>query len=83
MNWLADFNQFCMDATVGHDEELFSFGDLDLIYRVTVGLKLPNLSQKMIVCMLSHEPLAGMLPSLHVYIIGTGSIPDYNLVNFT
>ena len=22
MNWLADFNQICMDITLGHDEEL-------------------------------------------------------------
>ena len=35
----------------------------DLIFKVTVGLKLPNLSQKVLVCMLSHEPL-------HIYIIG-------------
>ena len=28
------------------------------------------------VCVLSHEPLAGMLPALHVYIIGAGSVAD-------
>ena len=22
MNWLTDFNQICMDITLGHDEEL-------------------------------------------------------------
>ena len=32
-----------MDVTLGHDEELISFGDLDLIFKVTAGLKLPNL----------------------------------------
>ena len=45
-----------MDITLGHDEELISFGDLDLFFKVTAGLKLPNLSQKMLVCPISHEP---------------------------
>ena len=40
------------------------------IVMVTAGLKPANLSQKVLICMLSHEPLAGMLPDLHVYIIG-------------
>ena len=32
MNRLADFNQICMDITLGHNEELLRcFGDLDLI----------------------------------------------------
>ena len=43
---------------------------------VTAGLKLPTLSQKVLVFMLSREALAGMLPNLHVYIIGAGSIID-------
>ena len=71
MNWLADFNQICMDITFGHDEVLIRFGDLDLIFKVTAWLKLPNFSQRVLVYMLSHERLAGMLPNLHVYIIGT------------
>ena len=25
MNWSADFNQICMDITLGHDEELIRF----------------------------------------------------------
>ena len=25
MNWLADFNQICMDIIFGHDEELIRF----------------------------------------------------------
>ena len=70
MIWLADFNQICTDITFGHDEEL-GFGDLHLIFKVTVGLILPNLSQKVLVCLLSYEPLAGML---HDYITGAGSI---------
>ena len=39
-----------MDVTLGHDEELIRFDDLDLIFKVTAGLKLPNLSPKMLVC---------------------------------
>ena len=58
MDWLADFNQICMAVTLG-DEELIWFGDLDLFFKVTVGLKLPNLSQKMLVCTISQEPAGG------------------------
>ena len=46
MNRLVDFDQICMNITLGHDEELISFGDLDPILKVTYELKLPNLSQK-------------------------------------
>ena len=59
MNWLADFNQICMDITLGNDEELISFGDLDLFFKVTAGLKLQNMSQKVLVCTLSHESAGG------------------------
>ena len=52
------------------------FGNLDLNFKVTAGLKLPNLSQKVLVCMLPDEPLAGLLPDLHIYIIEAGSIAD-------
>ena len=31
------------------------FGDFDLIFKFTAGLKLPNLSQKVLVCIISHE----------------------------
>ena len=75
MNRLAYFNQICMDIALRHDAELIKFW-LDLIFKVAVVFKLPMLSQKVIVCRLSHEPLAGMLPNLHVYIIGAGSIAD-------
>ena len=71
MNQLGDFNQSYMDITLGHEEELIRFGDLDLIFKVSAGPKLQNLSQNALVSMLSHEPLAGMLPNLYVYIIGT------------
>ena len=35
------------------------FDDLDLFFKVTAGLKLPNLSQKVLVCSISHEPAGG------------------------
>ena len=61
MNRLPDFNQICMDITLGHDEEL--------IFKVTAGLKLPNISQKVIVCRVSHEPVGGFQPDIHAYNI--------------
>ena len=74
MNQQADFNQICMDITFGHDESWIGFGDLDLIFKVTVRLNPPKLSQKVFVCLLSHGPLDGMLPNLQAYINWTGSI---------
>ena len=50
------------------------------IINVTVGLKPANLSQKMLTCMLSLEPLAGTLPDLHLYIFEAGSMADQMLV---
>ena len=46
-----------MNVTLRHDEELIRFGDLDLIFKVAAGLKLPNLSPKVLVCTRSHEPV--------------------------
>ena len=43
---------------------------------VTAGLKAANLSQKVLTCMLSQEPLAGTLPNLHFYSFEAGSIAD-------
>ena len=89
-NWVVFGDVFREGSGIGVVKDLFNyvpnrrggrhtgFGDSDLIFKITAGLKLPNLHQKVIVCMLhlSHEPLAGMLPNLHVYIIGTGSKAD-------
>ena len=58
-------------------------GDLHLIFKGTVGFNLPNVCQRVLVCMLSVEPLAGMLPHLHAYVIGAGSIADLILVTLT
>ena len=60
MNWSADFNQICMDITLGHDEELIRFfGNYGQFFKVTMGLKLPNLGQKVLVCPVSHERAGG------------------------
>ena len=47
------------------------FGDLDLIVKVAVRLKLPNLSQKVLLCTISHELVGRFRPDLHGYNIGT------------
>ena len=47
---------------MGHDEELISFGDLDLIFKVTVELELPILSLKVLVCTISHELVGRFQP---------------------
>ena len=41
------------------DEELIRFGELDLFSKVNAGFKLLNLSQNLIVCTISHEPVGG------------------------
>ena len=46
----TDFNQIFMDITLGHDEELIWFKCFDLFFKVSAGLKLPNLNQKVLVC---------------------------------
>ena len=56
------------------------FGDLDLIFKVTAELKLPNLSQKVLVCSTSHELVGRFQPDLHGYNIGTWWRADLVLV---
>ena len=47
------------------------FGDHDLIFKVTGGLKQPNLSPKVLVCTISHELVGRFQPDLHGYNLGT------------
>ena len=49
------------------------FGDLDIIFKVSAGLKLPKLSQKVLVCTISHELhiVCRFQPDLRGYNIGT------------
>ena len=58
MNRWVDINKICTDVILGHGEELIRFFDLDLIFKVTAGLKLPNVSPKRLVCTISHDWLA-------------------------
>ena len=71
MNQLADFNQICMDITLGHDKKLNRFWWL---FKGTARHTAPKLNQKVFVCMLSHGPLDGMLPNLQAYINQTESV---------
>ena len=59
MNLLTDFNQICMDIIWDMVNSYLGFGGLDLFFKVTAGLILPNLSQKVLVCTISHEPAGG------------------------
>ena len=52
-------------------KSLLCFGDLDLIFKVTAGLKLPNLSPKVLVCTISHELVGRFQPDLHGCNSGT------------
>ena len=47
------------------------YGDFDLIFKVNAGLKLPNLSQKVLVYTISHELVDRFQPDLHGYNTGT------------
>ena len=49
------------------------FGDLDQIFKVTAGLKLPNLSPKVLVCTISHE-LVGRWNCHHRLVWEVGDI---------
>ena len=71
MNWMADFNQICIVKTLGMMKSWLGFGDLGHFFKVTAGLKLPNLSQKVLVCIISDEPGGGFHPDLHGYNIWT------------
>ena len=62
-----DFNCICMNVTLGHDKELIK----DLIFNVTAGLKLPNLSRKVLVCTISHDLVGRFQQDLHGYNTGT------------
>ena len=47
------------------------FGDHDLIFKVTAGLKLPNLSPKVLASSIPHELGGRFHPDLHGYNTGT------------
>ena len=59
------------------------FGVHDQIFKVTAGLKMPNLSQKVLVCTRSHELVGRFQPDLHRYNIETWWRADSVLVTLT
>ena len=60
MNQSGDFEYICLDITLGHDAESdLGFVDLDLIFKVTAGLKLPILSQKVPFSTISYDLVGG------------------------
>ena len=71
MNLLADFkmNQICKDIALGYDKEPICFGDLDLLSMSLRDLNCQILSQKVLVCTLSHEPAERFKLALHGYNI--------------
>ena len=82
MMGLPEFNQICTDITFGHGQELIRFCDLDLIFKVTAWLKLPNLSQKVLVCRIFHEPIGRFWLDIYAYNVRTWSWVEYVLVTF-
>ena len=59
------------------------FRDLDLIFKVTAELKLPNLSQKVLACTITLELVGRFTPDLHGYNSGTCWRADLVLVTLT
>ena len=39
LNQLVDFDHTCIETPLGHGEEMNTFGDLDLIFKVTLNVK--------------------------------------------
>ena len=77
MNQLADFNQICMYITLGHNEDLIRFWWPWPNFQGQGGTLTAKFKPKNVLArMLSHEPLAGMLPNLHVSVIKAGLIAD-------
>ena len=56
---------------------------IDQIFKITAGLKLPNLSQKVLVCTISHKLVSRFQPDLHGYNTGKWRRTDLVLVTLT
>ena len=80
MNRWVDFNLICKDVTFGHNEELIRFW---WPWPYFQGLKLPILSQKVLVCTISHELVGRFQPDLYGYNIRTWWRADLVLVTLT
>ena len=83
MNWWVDLTKFAWMWHWYIKKSWLGFGDNDLIFKVTAGLTLPNLSQKMLLCTVSHELVGRFQPDLHGYNIGIWWRADYVLVTLT
>ena len=65
------FAQICMNLIHGHGKKLKSFGDLDLIFKVTLENQIAKFRPKMLKCTLSSEWVSGFYPNLHEFNIWT------------
>ena len=67
-----DIAQICMNLIHGHDKKLTkSFGDLDLIFKVTLENQIAKFRPKILKCTLSSEWVSGFYPNLHEFNIWT------------
>ena len=67
-----DFAQICMNLIHGHGKKLKkSFGDLDLIFKVTLENQIAKFRPKILKCTLSSEWVSGFYPNLHEFNIWT------------
>ena len=66
------FAQICMNLIHGHGKKLKkSFGDLDLIFKVTLENQIAKFRPKILKCTLSSEWVSGFYPNLHEFNIWT------------
>ena len=66
------FAQICMNLIHGHGKKLRkSFGDLDLIFKVTLENQIAKFRPKILKCTLSSEWVSGFYPNLHEFNIWT------------
>ena len=67
-----DFAQICMNLTHGHGKKLKkSFGDLNLIFKVTLENQIAKFRPKIFKCALSSEWVSGFYSNLHEINIWT------------
>ena len=67
-----DFAQICMSLIHGSGKKLKkSFGNLDLIFKVTLGNQIAKFRPKILKCTLSSEWVSRFYPNLHEFNIWT------------
>ena len=67
-----DFAQICIYLIHGHGKKLKkSFGDLDLIFKITLENQIAKLRPKILKCFLPKEWVSGFYPNLHEFNIWT------------